>query len=296
MFILIKEISTIYILTIKMGCRASTLSEASEEEILIELERRRRERAKQEARHKNPLDTATDSEKKILNASDSDKYRFKRGMSIFEDGGQYIGEYDPTDGITRSGKGVYSFPGGNVYDGHWARGLFHGRGIMKCTEGQRDESNNLIYYDVYDGEWKDGKRDGKGTSRLVCGDVYEGEWQDGLKHGIGKYTYSDGETYVGEHNCDMRHGTGLFTFKSGDFSTFEGTFEQNRMVAGKLSKLSEQQIEGGASSFIVTYDGVFTGGDSEKRNEEGNRVYVLTCKHADGSLYKSGKFINGKFV
>ncbi len=36
-------------------------------------------------------------------------------------------------------------------------------------------SQNVV---VYNGEWKDGKRNGKGTQYLIDGDKYEGEWKE----------------------------------------------------------------------------------------------------------------------
>lgn len=41
----------------------------------------------------------------------------------------------------------------------------------------------------YEGEWSNGRINGKGTLRLANGDVYSGEWKDAKRHGIGIYTY-----------------------------------------------------------------------------------------------------------
>ena len=40
--------------------------------------------------------------------------------------------------------------------------------------------------DVYDGEWKDSKRHGKGKMTSAVGDVYDGKWKDNKKYGKGK--------------------------------------------------------------------------------------------------------------
>ena len=45
------------------------------------------------------------------------KAKRQKGLSIFEDGGRYEGEYSMTDGVTRSGKGTYHFASGDVYTG-----------------------------------------------------------------------------------------------------------------------------------------------------------------------------------
>ena len=46
---------------------------------------------------------------------------------------------------------------------------------------------------VYDGEWKDNKKNGRGTLRYSDGDVYDGEFKDGLKHGRGTFRYANGK-------------------------------------------------------------------------------------------------------
>ena len=44
--------------------------------------------------------------------------------------------------------------------------------------------------DVYEGDFLDGIREGRGTYRYgKRGDVYNGEWISDKKHGIGKMTY-----------------------------------------------------------------------------------------------------------
>ena len=45
---------------------------------------------------------------------------------------------------------------------------------------------------MYEGGWKDDKRQGKGKMIFADGAVYEGGWNDGMIHGGGKMTYDDG--------------------------------------------------------------------------------------------------------
>jgi len=47
------------------------------------------------------------------------------------------------------------------------------------------------------GEYKNGKRDGQGTSNQN-GVKYVGKWKNGKQHGQGKMTLSDGDTLVGQ--------------------------------------------------------------------------------------------------
>jgi hypothetical protein len=43
---------------------------------------------------------------------------------------------------------------------------------------------------THEGEWKDGKKHGKGVCKYSDGDEYEGEWKEGKKHGKGNYKWS----------------------------------------------------------------------------------------------------------
>ena len=55
---------------------------------------------------------------------------------------------------------------------------------------------------VYEGDWKDGKRHGKGTYKYADGRVYEGDWKDDNKHGKGTFKSPDGGVYEGDWKDD----------------------------------------------------------------------------------------------
>jgi hypothetical protein len=48
------------------------------------------------------------------------------------------------------------------------------------------------------GEWKNGKKEGKGKHVWADGDFYEGEWKDDRMEGKGKYVWPNGNIYKGE--------------------------------------------------------------------------------------------------
>jgi len=50
----------------------------------------------------------------------------------------------------------------------------------------------------YVGEYKDGKKHGKGRYTWSDGGIYVGNWKDGKEHGHGTYTSPSGRKYVGE--------------------------------------------------------------------------------------------------
>jgi hypothetical protein len=51
---------------------------------------------------------------------------------------------------------------------------------------------------IYEGEFKNNKFNGKGIYKFQCGDVYVGSFIDGLKNGKGKFEYYNGNFYEGE--------------------------------------------------------------------------------------------------
>eukprot|EP01012_Entosiphon_sulcatum_P019225 TRINITY_DN24066_c0_g1_i1.p1 TRINITY_DN24066_c0_g1~~TRINITY_DN24066_c0_g1_i1.p1 ORF type:complete len:144 (-),score=10.82 TRINITY_DN24066_c0_g1_i1:188-619(-) len=70
--------------------------------------------------------------------------------------------------------------------------------------------------DIYEGGWKDGKKEGWGTYLFKeSGNLYEGEWRRGLKHGRGIFTYSLGDRYQGEWHTNLMHGHGVYTYRNG---------------------------------------------------------------------------------
>ena len=68
----------------------------------------------------------------------------------------------------------------------------------------------------YVGEFKDGKRHGRGTNTFADGEKYVGEYKDGKRQGQGTYTYASGAKYVGEYKDGKMHGQGTYTYASGE--------------------------------------------------------------------------------
>ncbi len=68
---------------------------------------------------------------------------------------------------------------------------------------------------IYEGEWRDNVRHGKGRYVWANNDTYEGDFQNGNRHGYGVYTFASGEQYRGEWRDDLRHGEGAMHAKDG---------------------------------------------------------------------------------
>ena len=67
--------------------------------------------------------------------------------------------------------------------------------------------------DTYDGDFKDGVRDGEGTyTYSEAGNKYEGQWKDNLKSGIGKMTFGGDGEYYGHFENGKRWGKDVYKY------------------------------------------------------------------------------------
>ena len=76
--------------------------------------------------------------------------------------------------------------GKTVYEGAYREGKKNGLGTMTFADGSH-----------YTGEWVDNERHGMGTNSYPSGASYGGMWENGKPHGIGDYTRADGTKYSG---------------------------------------------------------------------------------------------------
>ena len=67
----------------------------------------------------------------------------------------------------------------------------------------------------YEGYYKNGKRDGRGTYTWSDGEKYTGQWKDGNMHGKGVLITADKYKYEGDFAYDLPHGQGTLTTPDG---------------------------------------------------------------------------------
>jgi len=74
---------------------------------------------------------------------------------------------------------------------------------------------NFFYknYDIFEGYYKNGLKNGYGKYAFFSGELYEGNFKDGAISGFGKIIYKNGDEYVGFWKNNMKHGKGEFTWK-----------------------------------------------------------------------------------
>ncbi|XP_015249087.1 PREDICTED: radial spoke head 10 homolog B-like [Cyprinodon variegatus] len=127
------------------------------------------------------------------------------------------------------GWGQRRYPSGNTYTGEWRNNLKHGEGRMIwITLGQE-----------YAGNWQNGVQNGYGTqtwlvnakegAEYVRDNQYEGDFLEGRRQGKGTFYYAGGAIYTGEWRNDKKHGKGKLTTKME--RVFECEFDDDVMIA-----------------------------------------------------------------
>jgi hypothetical protein len=127
---------------------------------------------------------------------------------------QYARTAPALDG-RRHGVGTQGYANGAVYTGRWKLDAQTGYGVYRGPDG-----------DSYEGEWREGRRCGKGKATFCNGGrayvcpmgythdgmgacVYDGEWTDNRMEGYGVLTCGDGREYRGTWRGGQRHGYGV---------------------------------------------------------------------------------------
>lgn len=123
-----------------------------------------------------------------------------------------------------------------------------------CVNGKANGYGKLLKYkhseyeSSYEGEFKNGIREGKGKFTHKDGSVKEGPFVNGQLTGKGTMFSQDGQKYAGNFVNYRMHGYGEYQFPNG--AKFEGFFVSDRMYTGKFTDYD------GTVSFIQAYNTV----------------------------------------
>jgi hypothetical protein len=100
---------------------------------------------------------------------------------------------------------IKKFKKNEIYEGEWLNGKANGKGIYCFKNG-----------DKYKGDWLNNKPNGKGIRYYLKGEKYEGYWLNGKRNGQGIQYNSNGDIkYKGEWLNDKKHGQGIFYHVNG---------------------------------------------------------------------------------
>jgi hypothetical protein len=98
-----------------------------------------------------------------------------------------------------------------------------------CVNGLAEGFGQAAGTAQYQGEFKAGRKHGKGVKTWPNGDRYEGGFANDMKHGTGTYAWGRGpwagESYEGGFANDRRHGFGVYRWQTGD--VYAGPWESD---------------------------------------------------------------------
>lgn len=219
----------------------------------------------------------------------------RRGRMRFSSGDVYEGEW--VNG-KRHGKGMLTFAKGGSYLGDFEGNFFHGFGLLTIARSQHPLTKKWINGEKYDGEFKHGKKHGRGRGKAANGDVYDGKYQCDYYHGRGVCVYANGDVYDGQWVRGKWHGDGGLRRKDGSIYTGEWSsgfyhgFGKLQFGAGGKHGSYAGDFRFGlrhGKGVRVFGDGKRYEGDWKEDTMDG--VGVLEC---DEFKYV-GEFVNGKF-
>ena len=180
--------------------------------------------------------------------------------------------------------GTIEFAGGARYNGHYRVGsdqrkVPHGMGEYSDRESR------------YVGEFKDGRKHGRGLHTWANGDSFNGEFADDLPNGKGAYRFAGGDRYEGEMAAGRMSGKGIYTSRSLD--RIEATFRDGKADGeGICYFANNDRYEGQMKSGALTGKGKYFYANGLRAEGE----FVDGRLHGNGRFYfNDGSWFEGEF-
>ena len=127
---------------------------------------------------------------------------------------------------------IFKFQNGDIYQGDWYNNKKKGKGTMTYANG-----------DNYDGYWRDDKMNSNGIFTYANGDLYFGEWKNDKKEGKGTMRYKNGDEYEGQWKDNKMEGSGIMRYKNGDL--YEGQWKDDAKEGkGKITCVNNYVYSG----------------------------------------------------
>ena len=137
--------------------------------------------------------------------NDLDKIKIK----LLENNDIFIGLLDIDNILPK--KGILLTHNGDYYNGEFSEGKKNGKGSIQYLNGTH-----------YEGSFKNDFHDGFGKLIQSNGEIYEGEWKKGKINGNGMRIHANGNKYIGNYINNVRNGKGHLIFVNGE--SYEGDF------------------------------------------------------------------------
>ena len=199
----------------------------------------------------------------ILTEQKYENYIEEIKIKYFENKDFFIGIMDKNNKYPL--KGIFFSHHGDYYNGEFSEGKKEGKGSIIYKNGTS-----------YEGTFKNDRHDGYGSLTQLDGEIFKGEWKNGKINGSGIRLHSNGDKYIGSYVNNIRNGQGHYIFINGD--SYNGNW-----VNGKANGIGTFQFRNGN-----VYEGEFKDNIILGKG-------ILTMQNGDVYIgtFKNG-FINGK--
>lgn len=153
---------------------------------------------------------------------------FKRANGEIEDG--YFRDNRFISGTFKNGKEVeiVDLPIGQQGTKQFTLEDFKAPKLQKDIHERRETVLGLDTTGIYEGEFKDKRRNGTGKMYYSDGSLYVGKWKNDLREGGGLFYGIDESQYSGSWKLDKRDGFGKMFFPNGNI--YEGEWKGGRMT------------------------------------------------------------------
>lgn len=165
----------------------------------------------------------------------------------------------------------------------------------QCLQGDCSNGYGKFRYRsgaIYEGDFRQGKSNGKGILTFTNGNKYLGDWQDSHRQGQGKLLFREGHTYVGGFVKSKMRGKGIMRYVNGD--SYDGDWENDRPNgSGAYSFNNGDRYEGNFANGSFDGEGTMFYGDGSRY--EG--LWQESKKHGNGTLHlNTGEVQFGKWT
>ena len=188
-------------------------------------------------------------------------------------------------------KGIEYYSNGNKkYDGEFDNDKYHGNGKLYFQFDNQFNNRNIESLN-YEGEWKLGKKSGRGKEYLPNGKlIYEGLYENNKYNDKeGRFYFKNGYNYIGSFVNGKIEGKGILFFDGNYYvdktiEVMNNLFENPSEILDDLEIFTKNVLKGDFSQ-IKKYEGNFV-----NNNKEGFGI----CYYKNGTLY-SGEWKNNKY-
>lgn len=168
-----------------------------------------------------------------------------------------------------------------------------GKGLLKseCEGNCENGWGTYVWEDGnrYEGNWKNGKKNGGGNLYFINGDTYFGNFLEDIFHENGTYTWSGGNFYKGEYKNGKMNGKGKYYNKDRILER-KGTWIDDEYQTNETGCISGN-CENGTGTYLWENGQKYEGEWKDGKMDGTGTLYL-----ENGEIYHNGQWKNHEKV